>query len=90
MTDTREKGSLLKDRLLRTGLVSTAVAFLACLSTHILAIAGVTGAIALAGTVEHALLFAVAAFAALTIYAAIRHRRSARRATASGRQDRTP
>ena len=71
---TEQKQSLLKDRYFRTGLISTILSFLACLSVHIFTILGVTTAVAWIVDVERALLFATAAFFFLTVYAVIRHR----------------
>ncbi|MDJ1160269.1 hypothetical protein QNA08_18820 [Chelatococcus sp. SYSU_G07232] len=67
--------SLGKDGLFRGSLTATVLALLACLSTHVLGILGVAGAVAWFTTLEHALLVAVPAFAALTVYAVLRHRR---------------
>lgn len=67
--------SLPRDRLFRNSLAATILAILGCLSTHILAILGVTAAVAWLGTVEHALLVAVIGGAGLTLYAVFRHRR---------------
>ena len=64
--------SLRGDKLFRNSLAATILAILGCLSTHILAIRGVTAAVAWLGTVEHAL---VVGGAALTLYAVLRHRR---------------
>lgn len=72
-----KKNTLSRDRLFRTGLLTTVLAVLSCLSTHILAILGVVGATAWLSTVEHALVFAVVGFAGLTVYAVVRHRRCA-------------
>lgn len=70
--------TLVRDRLFRTGLLSTALAVLSCLATHILTILGVVGATAWLSTLEHALVVAVVAFTGLTVYAVVRHRRCAR------------
>lgn len=77
MATPTKTGRLLSDRLFRTGLVSTVLAVLVCLSTHILAFLGVVGAVAWFSTLEHAAVVAVFAFAALTAYAVYRHRRCA-------------
>lgn len=69
--------TLIRDRLFRTGLLSTALAVLSCLSTHILVFLGVIGATAWLSTLEQALVVAVVGFAGLTIYAVVRHRRCA-------------
>lgn len=90
MTDTGPQSSLLKDRFFRTSLASTVLVFLACLSTHLLTIAGVAGAIALGDTLEHGLMFAAIAFAGLTIYAVVRHRRCASCAQASDTGNKAP
>lgn len=66
---------LLKDRLFRTGLVSTTLALAACLATHLVTLFGVVGAMAWLGSLEHALVVAVVGLAGLTAYAAYRHRR---------------
>lgn len=71
------KKPLLKDRLFRTSLLSTIVMVALCLSTHLVAIAGMAGAVALFSDMEHGLMFAAIGFAALTVYAVIRHRRRA-------------
>lgn len=68
---------LTRDRLFRTGAVSTVVAVLVCLSTHILTFLGVVGAVAWFSTLEHAAIVAAIGFAALTAYAVYRHRRCA-------------
>jgi len=65
---------LLKDRFFRAGLVSTILALLACLATHLVTLLGVVGAVAWLGTVEHALVIAVIGLAALTGYAAYKHK----------------
>jgi len=67
--------SLRRNRLFRNSLAATTVAILGCLSTHIVAILGITGATAWLGTVEHALVVAAVGGAALTLYAVFRHRR---------------
>ena len=66
---------LMRDRFFGRSLAATGVALLACLATHGLAILGLAGAVAWIGEIEHALLFATVAFAALTVYAWWRHRR---------------
>lgn len=70
-----DEPSLRRDHLFRNSLVATILAILGCLATHILAILGVTAAVAWLGTVEHALVVAVIGGAGLTLYAVIRHRR---------------
>lgn len=67
--------SLRQDKLFRNSLAGTILAILGCLATHILALLGVTAAVAWLGTVEHALVVAVIGGAGLTLYAVIRHRR---------------
>lgn len=79
MTSQPKANTLIRDRLFRTGLLSTALAVLTCLSTHILTILGVVGATAWLATLEHALVVALVGFVGLTFYAFVRHRRSARR-----------
>lgn len=78
MTVETKPTPLMRDRLFRTGLWSTALAFAACLATHVVTLLGIVGAVAWLSTVEHALIVAVVGFAALTVYAAVRHRRCAR------------
>lgn len=78
MTAETKPTSLMRDRLFRTGLWSTVLAFVACLATHVVTLFGIVGAVAWLSTVEHALIVAVVGFAALTVYAAFRHRRCAR------------
>lgn len=77
MTGAPHPKSLFKDRLFTASLTSTVVAFILCLGTHILVILGLSGAIAAADSIEHGLIFAVAALAALTVFAYFRHRRRA-------------
>ncbi|MDN3519462.1 hypothetical protein QWY84_17790 [Aquisalimonas lutea] len=67
--------SLRKDRLFRTGFAATVVALLACLSTHLLTLLGVAGAVAWLGGLEHALVLVTLGAAALTALAVWRHRR---------------
>ena len=67
---------LLKNRLFRNSLLSTVVAVLACMSTHVIAILGLAGAVAWLGELEHVLLFLSVALAGLTVYAYFRHRKS--------------
>lgn len=73
----RQSPSLLRDRFFGGSLAATIIAFIACLSTHIITILGVAGAIAWLGELEHALLFTTVAFSGLTLYAWRRHRRAA-------------
>lgn len=74
---TAPKGSLFKDRLFKASLVSTIVMIALCLSTHLIALAGLAGVITFVSDIEHGLLFAAIGFAALTVYAVIRHWRCA-------------
>lgn len=67
--------SLRRDRLFRNSLAATILAVLGCLSTHVLAILGITAAVAWLDTVEHALVIAVLCGAGLTLYAVVRHGR---------------
>src|SRR3546814_20016552 len=83
MASQTKTDALIRDRLFRTGLLSTALAVLTCLSTHILTILGVAGATAWFATLEHALVVALVGCVGLTFYAFVRHRRSARRTGAS-------
>lgn len=87
MSDQTSGTTLFKDRFFRTGLVSTTLALGACLATHLVTLFGVVGAVAWLGTLEHALVIAAIGFAALTGYAAYRHKSCA--AHGSGRQRRT-
>lgn len=66
--------SLSHNKLFRNSLMTTAVAILACLSTHLLTIVGVTVAVAWFDAIEHALVVAVIGGAGLTLYAVHRHR----------------
>ncbi len=75
MTQDTPSNKLRDSKLFRVSAVSTLVAALLCLTTHLIALLGVAGAIAWLGTVEHALLFLAAGLALLTIYAVVRHRR---------------
>ena len=70
---------VLSSRFFRNSLISTLVALLACLSTHVIVLLGLTGAVAWLGTLEHALVFATLALAGLTAYAWFHHRRTCRR-----------
>ena len=81
MSKSDARNPLFKDRLFRTSFGSTLVFLLVCLAKHILVIAGVSGAIAAADGMEHALVFAVMASGALAVYAFLRHRQ---RASAGG------
>lgn len=63
------------DPAIRASLISTLIAALACVSTHLIAIAGFTGAIAWLSKIEHALLFLSIALAALTFFFVLKHRR---------------
>lgn len=76
MTHDCNSSRLHNNRLFRVSALSAVVAFLLCLSTHIIALVGLSGTIAWLGKVEHALLFLAGGLALLTVYAAIRHRRS--------------
>lgn len=67
---------LREDKLFKVSALSTAIAFLLCVSTHIITLFGVAGAVAWLGTVEHALLFLAAGLAFLTVYAVVKHRRN--------------
>lgn len=67
--------SLRQDKLFRNSLAGTILAILGCVATHLLALIGVTAAVAWLGTVEHALVIAVVGGAGLTLYAVFRHRR---------------
>jgi len=73
-----ESDKLSKNKFFTRGLTSTIVAAVACLSTHIVTIVGLSGAVAWLDTLEHALLFLSIALAGLTIYAAVRHRKHQR------------
>jgi len=76
MSQECNSAKLRNDKLFRVSALSTVVAFLLCLSTHIIALFGLAGAIAWLGTIEHALLFLAVGLALLTVYAAIKHRRT--------------
>lgn len=66
---------LRQDRLFRNSLAATVLAIFGCLSTHLLAIIGITAAVAWFGAVEHVLVVAVIGGGGLTLYAIFRHRR---------------
>jgi len=77
MSEPRTQHRLRDDRLFRSGALATAVAFLACLGTHLVTLLGVAGAVAWLGGLEHALVLLTLGAAGLTAYAAWRHRRGA-------------
>ncbi len=77
MTEAPSPKPLFKDRFFTTSLTSTVVVFMLCLVKHILVIVGLSGAIAAADSIEHGLIFAVVALAALTVFAYFRHRKRA-------------
>lgn len=77
MTDSQSAHRLRNDRIFRSSALTTAVAFLACLATHLVTLLGMAGAVAWLGGLEHALLVLTAGAAALTAWAVWRHRRGA-------------
>lgn len=69
--------SVFKDNFVKKSAISTAVALIACLSTHLMTLFALSGAIAFMDKLEHALLFLTIGLLGLTLYAIIRHRRNA-------------
>lgn len=83
MADDSSAHSIKHSKLFRNSLLSTVVAIIACLSTHLLTLAGITVAVAWFDAIEHALVLAVIGGACLTVYATYRHRRGCRVGRAS-------
>ncbi len=76
-TTTMIKSNKLRDNtLFRNSFISTILTVLACLSTHIITLLGLAGAVAWLGEAEHILLFLSIGLVGLTIYAYFRHRKS--------------
>ena len=67
----------MKDRLLMTGLLGTVIAALCCFTPLLGVVLGAIGLSAALGWLDLVLLPALAIFAAITVYALVRHRRRA-------------
>ncbi|MCL7928705.1 hypothetical protein [Halomonas llamarensis] len=76
MTENSSSERLREDKLFKVSALSTAVAFILCVSTHVITLFGLAGAVAWLGTIEHALLFLAVGLALLTGYAVFKHRRT--------------
>ncbi len=71
----------MKDKLLLTGVIGTAIAALCCFTPVLVVLLGTVGLSALTGVLDYVLIPSLVFFVLLTIYALVRRTRSQRENT---------